>query len=246
MVFSNYKHIHYLALADFIFIILICLSSCTKSPMISPQHSEILKHYERITVYKGSGRVKTSFEVNVGDYILLLASGQLKLGQRETPIENFLFMEIGNNRDAVRAVNPPNYRRSFFTKESGKLIFYLKSKYEDKIGWGELSIFGSITVDIFVFSDFNGQQILRTLHEVLEANKNDETLYQQLNHLISDPNLLPENSDETESKNALYKTRRSRDHQILSKWMHQDNQKKSVHQKFTAGWTYFKCKMRCI
>ena len=86
--FSNYKHAHYLALAGFIFIILLCLPSCTKSPMISPQHSEILKHYERITVYKGSGKVKTSFEVNIGDYILLLASGQLKLGQRETPIEN--------------------------------------------------------------------------------------------------------------------------------------------------------------
>jgi len=195
--------------------LLITLFGCTKPAIIPVQEPGILKQYDRVSMLSINSKIKTNIEVSDGDYLLIIAYGNVQQKAHSSLIENYLFMGIGDNEELVPAVYPPNNINFVKVKKSGNLKF----QFTSPLGPKQINFkgTGSVIIDVFLFSDANGADIINTLHSIAENNKSDKKLYPKLNHLVGDYQSFENVSKFSESKSKSAKTYSLKDNRFLSK-----------------------------
>jgi WD40 repeat protein len=174
------------------------LNGCVKQAQIPSSATDVIKHYQRLTVHATSYHwTKTNFSVNPGDYVLITASGKVTTSKKRRKGLSYhkLYMKIGKEDYPFIAFNPLSTNNPFLTdnsgfftsNEKGRMMFIVKD-------WSYLSgnrpaynsdcapecyyrdNSGRFIVDVFVFQSPDRNLAIKTLAQMVRANPTNAVL----------------------------------------------------------------------
>ncbi len=183
-----------------------------KQAEIPPSATNVIKQYQHLAVYASSPPwTKSKITVNIGDPILIVASGKVTTNYNKIKSHHInqppfikMYMKIGKQGYPFRGVDVDNIRL-FRSPKAGRLMFCVEDWYHlDPNGrpvWrnrdyevsSDLSKFGKyqyrnnsgkFIVDIYVFSNTDGNSIARALEDLVESNHTDHELISQLKGFV--------------------------------------------------------------
>jgi len=171
-----------------VFMGFICFNACVKQAEIPPTAAKTIKYYQRLSVNL-RGMSQTNFSVNPDDYILVLASGEIKSPRQRKWLSHrpysCLFMKLGEKGEYQSAV-PPGDWRFFRSMGAGPMTFRIG---DPAIGFSDRAT-GGFRVDLFIFANLNENLIFQALDSIARANPSDALLQSQLRQITGQQQIL--------------------------------------------------------